>query len=344
MKKKNKIIISTSIIILAIILIVIIIVNKDGIFIRKPEVKKENFVYEGIYEEDIFGVKDYVITSYEDYHKKFGSSNNITKDDFKSNNFVLIPVMYDSCSESNIKPTDYSVQGNNIEVTIEYDASCGVCAPEYIYYLLRVDKNITKVHLNIKYVARNDPDCDPNVAYKPMIYLYPEKETSVIVKLGYKDKLTTTYPKYDDGWKVMAFPNGDLYDEFGKYYYGLYWEGLHYLDVTFEDGFVVEKDNLIEFFEEKLTLLGLNDKERNEFIIYWLPILEQNEYNLIRFETIEKINEEMPLEITPNPDTLIRVLMEYKPVDRLIDVKEQVLETPLRRGFTVVEWGGTLIK
>ena len=52
----------------------------------------------------------------------------------------------------------------------------------------------------------------------------------------------------------------------------------------------------------------------------------------------------MPLIVNPNPNTVIRVLMEYKKVDKNTKVKKQELTTPTRKGFTVVEWGGTLIK
>ena len=52
----------------------------------------------------------------------------------------------------------------------------------------------------------------------------------------------------------------------------------------------------------------------------------------------------MPLEFSVEPDTIIRVLMEYKPLDEYINVKEQELITPDREGFTVVEWGGLEIK
>ncbi|MEI3400922.1 MAG: hypothetical protein V8R51_00505 [Clostridia bacterium] len=52
----------------------------------------------------------------------------------------------------------------------------------------------------------------------------------------------------------------------------------------------------------------------------------------------------MPLELSIEPDTLIRVLMQYKPLDKYMEVKEQELVTPDRNGFTVVEWGGTEIK
>ncbi len=70
----------------------------------------------------------------------------------------------------------------------------------------------------------------------------------------------------------------------------------------------------------------------------------KNEYNYIRFATLEEINNNMPLELSIEPDTLIRVLMQYKPLDKYMEVKEQKLVTPYRNGFTVVEWGGTEIK
>ena len=107
---------------------------------------------------------------------------------------------------------------------------------------------------------------------------------------------------------------------------------------------MVKKENIILFLEEKLEILGLNEYEAEEFIIYWLPQLEKNEYNFIRFASIEEINENMPLEFSSKPDTLIRVLMQFKGLDEEIKVKEQNLEKVSRKGFTVVEWGGSEIK
>ena len=92
--------------------------------------------------------------------------------------------------------------------------------------------------------------------------------------------------------------------------------------------------------EDKLAILGLNEREAEEFIVYWLPRLEANKYNLIYLETKEEIEEEMPLEFSTQPDTVIRVRMEFKPVDKDFPVKEQKLETVRRTGFTVAEWGG----
>lgn len=198
--------------------------------------------------------------------------------------------------------------------------------------------------------ANNDPKCDPNnpnepVDYKPIIYLYPTEEINITVKLGYKNKLTSTYPKYVDGWEVIAKPDGTLIDKnTGRELYSLYWEGKHTEPINMNEGFVVKGEDSIKFLEEKLAILGLNEKEAEEFIIYWLPKLEENKYNYIRFASIDEINENMPLEFSIEPDTIIRVLMQYKALDNPISVKEQVLETQSRVGFTVVEWGGTIIK
>lgn len=179
-----------------------------------------------------------------------------------------------------------------------------------------------------------------------MIYLYPTEEIEVEVKLLNEEKVTTTYPKYNDSWNVLAKPNGDLIDlETGRFLYGLYWEGINTNSLSkIEEGFVVKSEDTIEFLEEKLEILGLTEREANEFIIYWLPKLEKNKYNFIRFESIEEIDNNMPLEITPKPDTVIRIAMEYKKLDKEIKVVEQELTSPVREGFVVVEWGGTEIK
>ena len=183
---------------------------------------------------------------------------------------------------------------------------------------------------------------------KPIIYLYPESEIEVLVKLGESEKLTCTYPKYEEeGWKVLAKPNGDLVDlKTGRNLYSLYWEGINSKEYNYdlEEGFVVKGEDTIKFLEEKLEILGLSQTEAEEFIIYWLPQMENNKYNYIRFQTAEEIEENMPLEITPKPDTTIRVMMEWKELNKYIEIEEQKLETPERKGFVAVEWGGTEIK
>lgn len=177
---------------------------------------------------------------------------------------------------------------------------------------------------------------------KPVLYLYPEKETLVTVDFEKPELLTTTYPKYTNSWKVKANPNGDLKDFNGKYYYALYWEEEGSNDIDFNTGFYVTKDDAINFLEDKLSLIGLNDKERNEFIMYWLPILEKNGKNLVYFELTEERDSYNKININPKPDTLLRVAIHIKKVDKKVNIKEEKLKSFNRKGFTAVEWGGVI--
>lgn len=177
---------------------------------------------------------------------------------------------------------------------------------------------------------------------KPVIYLYPEKETEVSVKVGNADlELTCTYPAYNDGWKVTAAPDGALSAD-GKTYRYLYWEGEGAANWDFTEGFCVAVKDTAAFLEDSLAKLGLNQKEANEFIVYWLPRMQENAYNLVSFQK-ENYDAAAPLTVEPAPDTLIRVFMVYKPLGEAVAVKPQELSAPERRGFTVVEWGGSYV-
>ena len=204
---------------------------------------------------------------------------------------------------------------------------------------------------NIKEKKKEDDTCKNERFFevtidKPIIYLYPTEETQINVQLGNKEQITCSYPQYTTGWNVIAQPNGDLKDiDTNKNLYSLYYESNNVIEFKVEkDGFVVKGEDSAEFLEEKLKILGLTDREAEEFIIYWLPKLEANKYNYIRFATREEIDANMPLTITPEPDTTIRVLMEYKGLENPIEVEEQKLEKIERKGFIAVEWGGTEIK
>ncbi len=175
---------------------------------------------------------------------------------------------------------------------------------------------------------------------KPVLYLYPTDETNVTVTFEKPYLLTTTYPKYNYNWNVFAKENGDLYDKDGKYYYALYWEEKGSTSVDFSEGFYVTKDNAITFLEEKLNIIGLTERESNEFIMYWLPILEKNEKSLVYFELTAERDAYNKLIINPVPDSLLRMAIHIKKVDKEVKIREEKLPTFVRHGFTAVEWGG----
>ena len=174
---------------------------------------------------------------------------------------------------------------------------------------------------------------------KPVIYLYPEEETEVTVRLDYDGTLTCTYPAYEDGWTVTAAPDGALTDEAGQTYSYLYWEGVTRTEYDFSRGFCVPGGETAAFLEDALSRLGLTRREANEFIVYWLPRMEANPYNLIAFQAEDYTNHAR-LTVTPEPDSLLRVFMAWKPLEAPMEIPPQELPAFKRAGFTVVEWGG----
>jgi len=179
---------------------------------------------------------------------------------------------------------------------------------------------------------------------KPVIYLYPEEEQNVSVKLDYNGQLTCTYPQYEDEWNVIAESDGTLTNiKDNRQYSYLYWEGISNVNWDMSEGFVIAGSDTVQFLQEKLEYMGLTPKEYNEFIVYWLPILQENKYNLITFagkdyEALAKLT------ISPEPDSVLRIMMLYMPLKEFVKVEEQKLEQFTRTGFTVVEWGGTEVK
>jgi len=163
------------------------------------------------------------------------------------------------------------------------------------------------------------------------------------VGLDFDGVLTCTYPAYQDGWKVTAQPDGTLIDMDGKVYNYLYWEGVGTTGYDMSEGFCVAGNHTADFLEWALEQQGLNRREANEFIVYWLPLMQNNPYNIISFQT-DAYTDSAKLDIQPRPDTMIRVFMAWQASDAPVTLEPQSFSAPERSGFTVVEWGGSEIK
>lgn len=201
----------------------------------------------------------------------------------------------------------------------------------------------SRVELDMTAIEVSDYVPDPNACAKPVIYLYPEEEIAVDVTLTLDGELTCTYPAYNEGWRVTASPDGTLTDEKGQTYNYLYWEGDTTAAFDMSSGFCVKGNDTAAFLETALADLGLTRREANEFIVYWLPLMEQNPYNVIAFQT-DAYTDAAKLDISPAPDTLIRVFMTWQASDTFVELPPQALTAPERIGFTAVEWGGTELK
>ena len=181
---------------------------------------------------------------------------------------------------------------------------------------------------------------------KPVIYLYPEKETFVNVQVFPNQGFTVTDPEYPfGGWNVVAQPDGELYyPKNGESYPYLFWEG-HATGFGFpEKGFVFSRKEVESGMRSVLHDLGLRGKEIEDFLEFWLPKMITKPFVYVTFTSQEEFEKAAPLQVTPTPDTVIRVFMNFKTLDQKIEVEPLSLVSPERAGFTVVEWGGMLYR
>ena len=286
---------------------------------------------------------EYLFNNYEEYDKfnnEFDLNMSLTEEDFNNNTYLLYFYLNSCDYDKEIKEIGY--EGNRLEIVYNIQQRCGFCPESYYGHLIKLPKlDSDNIEINILENILKKEECDPNVAYKPILYLYPNEDMNVSIKLERSDDIITSYPKYDNGWNIFVNKDGIInYD--GREYYALYWDEYNNLDVDFSTGFYVNKDNAVEFLEEKLDYIGLNNREANEFIMYWLPVLEDNEHNLVYFELTNERENNNKLIISPKPDSILRINMHIKKIYDIMNIEEQKLEKFDRVGFTVVEWAGTV--
>lgn len=210
---------------------------------------------------------------------------------------------------------------------------------------------------------------DSDTVYKkPVLYLYPEyNNTNVDVSLYLSglDSDIFAYPDFESGtsWIVTVNRDGTLtsnyewneetreYDVRKSARY-LFWEAQMDAVEIFGWNYCIKSEDVVTFLDEKLTELGLNDIEKTDFITYWAPILMQNEYNLITFNSdyVGRVNYDFTIydktdtgeyRTRTKADTFIRVFMVYQSTDSYVKCHGGARRTPQKRvGFTAVEWGG----
>ncbi len=183
------------------------------------------------------------------------------------------------------------------------------------------------------------------VDLKPVIYLYPENDGQEIsVSLDYNGDLIELIPEFnaENTWNITASKDGRINFEGVEYDY-LFWEGVPKFKYDFYTGYCVKGSETGAFLRNKLSELGLNESEIAEFLKFWLPDMEKNPYNMISFQ--DKVyTDGAKLSVTPEPDSVIRVFMAWYPSEHFVKINPQIFDTPERKGFTVVEWGGNKIK
>ena len=249
---------------------------------------------------------------------KYQGSSRTLKIDNKINSTELL----------NMIAAEFRVCKDDIKVT---------CGPKQIY----CDRPLSDYNIQ--------DDCVINIRLrclggKPVIYLYPKEEIDVKVNIKVNDGVFSfVYPSFDEGstWNVKASPTGEI-NHRGKKLRYLFWETLFYPNLQMDKGFVIKGKDSVEFFEEKLKFMNLNDSEICDFVTYWCPKLAAYNYLKIYFQ-LENFDEMCPLCVDPKPDNINRVFFAALPLQTPCDVEPQDLPRFKRDGFTVIEWGGTIV-
>lgn len=188
----------------------------------------------------------------------------------------------------------------------------------------------------------SDPWCGFTPECKPAIYLYPGKTSLINVKIGPAvGQRTITIPPYDPqtGWQVMADPAGTIYWGSMSFTH-LFYEAMTPYPKVPEQGWMIDGNNIANALYDIGRQMGLNDNESQELGRYWKTKLKSSPYYFVGLIDEKEIDKLEPIEITPKPDTLIRMRFYFVPTSQLQPVRIPELHPTERKGFTAVEWGG----
>lgn len=236
----------------------------------------------------------------------------------------LVKILYKNYSESRA----YFKEGPSIE-TIEQMAN------NTNHFLWRDPLGDWQIFQNTRYETM--AECG-----KPVIYLYPTQKTEVSIKIG--ALIRKSEPSYgESGWNVLAYPDGKIVFN-GQQYDSLFWEGLgDGLYPNLRDyGFVIPQKELLTTLKNHLSLLGLNQKESADFLEFWWPKMPKTPYVRLTWFGTKEMDMLAPLEVIPQPDTKIRIFLDFEGLEKPKFLIPQKLSSVKRVGFTLVEWGGLL--
>lgn len=189
----------------------------------------------------------------------------------------------------------------------------------------------------------DDDNCEYDtciVVYKPNIYIYPMETTQIKINLNFPlgGKVITSIPEYGTGWDVTVDTNG-LIDN--KYNY-LFYESNQPDVWQLNEGWIVKRSDLKDFFDENMSNSGFFGEEIQDFTDYWMPRLTDSECYAIYPQNSMIIESVIALGFSKEPDNLLRLFYVVKgvntmPSSKLTEPKIDKLFD--REGFFVVEWG-----
>ncbi len=193
---------------------------------------------------------------------------------------------------------------------------------------------------------------------KPLVYIYgaDNKKMSLKVETNKEAQFTKLIPEFqkENTWEFMANNNKVHFkkDSYDYLYYAV--KVPNY--TTNEHGWIVEWEDVNQFFQEKLDYIGFNSQEKRDFMEYWVPRYKSGHSYFVSFKFNEELDQYVKLKFNENPDSLFRVLLDSYEITSKHEVpstfwyenmqKKQdknLLKKYVRSGkLDIFEWGGVL--
>ena len=194
---------------------------------------------------------------------------------------------------------------------------------------------------------------------KPVILLYDDEkkeneEVNITLKLNNDIDIGMTYPqpteigKKEYQWSGKYTSNGtneacQIIIGEKKYEY-LFWEGPPRNKEAFKGQVIgINKGQFVTEIEILLEKLGLNEREINDFIVYWLTKL--NQLTAFKVTICDKSYDNEIAQLEVNGFTQIhRVMLKFEEVETIEGLPTIESISPLQRpsGKYIIEWGAVL--
>ncbi len=178
---------------------------------------------------------------------------------------------------------------------------------------------------------------------KPVIYAYSDTVVDFSLRIEPKGSFLFTYPEHQTGWDGTIKKNEIVVA--GKAYPYLFWEAEQvaplYLEAIKND--CILKKDIVSYLENKLDEVGLNTKEKTDFITYWGPRLTSFEAVHISWLQNESCNDFAHWHLSGPTATINRLYIVFSPSTTLpafSEIQKGELQPMERKGVYFVEWGG----
>ncbi len=183
----------------------------------------------------------------------------------------------------------------------------------------------------------SDSDSLGPIVRKPNIYIYPTVAIDLSIQISFPNggQIIESIPDYNGAWEINVLPSGLINNEYEYLFYEARIPELLQRDF----GWVINGAGLRSFFINNLDSLKFSIKEIDDFVEYWIPLLDDKKKYIIYPQFNDVLDEIVQLKFSTTPDNVIRVfyLLEEYEEGKLVKIPQ--IPSHRREDFTVLEWG-----